>query len=173
VSNDGKNTFKFLPEFPTSCPYITAVGATQNFEPEVVAYRPANSLGPDGKLHGFYSSGGGFSEYVLPCITWSVMDFADLGVRYFTRPSYQDAVVPAYIKRLNGEYAGLFNPSTSSHPPHPITLSKNKNINTLPFQTAAATQTFPPKVSTSTMSGTAPSASSPEHQPPPPSCPLS
>jgi tripeptidyl-peptidase-1 len=64
VSNDGNNTFKFLPEFPSSCPYITTVGATQNFEPEVVAHRPANSLGPDGKLHGFYSSGGGFSEYV-------------------------------------------------------------------------------------------------------------
>lgn len=66
VSNDGKSTFKFLPEFPASCPYITTVGATQNFEPEVAAYRPANSLGPDGKLHGYYASGSGFSESVVP-----------------------------------------------------------------------------------------------------------
>ncbi len=64
ISNDGKNTTKFLPQFPTGCPYVTSVGATQNFEPEVSAYRPANSLGPDGNLHGYYATGGGFSEYV-------------------------------------------------------------------------------------------------------------
>lgn len=62
ISNDGKNTTKFLASFPVSCPYVTGVGATQNFEPEVAAYRPANSLGPDGKLHGYYASGSGFSE---------------------------------------------------------------------------------------------------------------
>lgn len=58
VSNDGKNTDKFLPEFPPSCPYVTAVGATKDFEPEVVAYRPA-FVGPDGVAHGNYTSGGG------------------------------------------------------------------------------------------------------------------
>lgn len=30
--------------------------------------------------------------------------------RYFPRPSYQDKVVPAYVKSLNGEHEGLFNP---------------------------------------------------------------
>ncbi len=62
ISNDGKNTTKFLASFPVSCPFVTGVGATQNFEPEVAAYRPANSIGPDGKLHGYYASGSGFSE---------------------------------------------------------------------------------------------------------------
>jgi tripeptidyl-peptidase-1 len=62
ISNDGKNTTKFIASFPVSCPYVTGVGATQNFEPEVAAYRPAGSLGPDGKLHGYYASGSGFSE---------------------------------------------------------------------------------------------------------------
>jgi tripeptidyl-peptidase I len=49
VSNDGKNTRKFLPAFPASCPYITTVGGTQNFAPE-------RTVGPS-----FYG-GGGFSE---------------------------------------------------------------------------------------------------------------
>ena len=34
VSNDGTNSSTFLPQFPSSCPYITSVGATKNFEPE-------------------------------------------------------------------------------------------------------------------------------------------
>jgi len=95
ISNDGKNTTKFIASFPPSCPYITAVGATQGFEPETAASRPANSYGPDGKVHGFYASGSGFSEY-------------------FPRPSYQDNVVPQYVKSLNGEHKGLFNPGKSS-----------------------------------------------------------
>lgn len=49
VSNDGKKTRKFLPAFPASCPYVTAVGGTQNFSPE-------RTVGPS-----FYG-GGGFSE---------------------------------------------------------------------------------------------------------------
>lgn len=49
VSNDGKNTRKFLPSFPPSCPYLTAVGATQDFSPE-------RTVGPS------YYGGGGFSE---------------------------------------------------------------------------------------------------------------
>jgi tripeptidyl-peptidase-1 len=32
ISNDGKNTTKFIPSFPVSCPYVTSVGATQGFE---------------------------------------------------------------------------------------------------------------------------------------------
>ena len=33
-SNDGRNASMFLPEYPSSCPYITAVGATHGFNPE-------------------------------------------------------------------------------------------------------------------------------------------
>jgi len=98
ISNDGKNTFKLLASFPASCPYVTVVGATQNFEPEVAAYRPANSLGPDGNLHAYYASGSGFSEY-------------------FPRPSYQDKVVPPYVKNLKGsEIDGLFNHNGRAYP---------------------------------------------------------
>jgi tripeptidyl-peptidase I len=34
-TNDGKNTTRFLPIFPASCPFVTAVGGTQHVEPEV------------------------------------------------------------------------------------------------------------------------------------------
>ena len=91
-SNDGKNTSTFLPAFPAGCPYVTTVGATQQFEPEVSAYRTPG-IGFDGRHHGFYASGSGFSNY-------------------FPRPKYQDVVVPAYIKALPaGLYDGLYNKS--------------------------------------------------------------
>jgi tripeptidyl-peptidase-1 len=116
ISNDGKNTTKFIASFPASCPYVTTVGATQGFQPETAAYRPANSLGPDGKLHGYYASGSGFSEY-------------------FPRPAYQDKAVKPYLKKLGNlrkphphiyhqahiltEFftdKGLYNPSGRAYP---------------------------------------------------------
>ncbi|KAE8453079.1 hypothetical protein EG329_012266 [Mollisiaceae sp. DMI_Dod_QoI] len=47
LSNDGKNTTKFQPQFPASCPWVTSVGGTRYIEPEVAV---------------FFSSGG-FSNY--------------------------------------------------------------------------------------------------------------
>jgi tripeptidyl-peptidase-1 len=46
LSNDGLNRTKFLPEFPTSCPFVTSVGGTHNIDPESA----------------IYFSGGGFSD---------------------------------------------------------------------------------------------------------------
>jgi len=89
ISNYGKNSSTFLPEFPASCPYVTTVGATEQFEPEVAAWRP-DGIGPDGKPHGYYASGSGFSYY-------------------FNRPSYQDGVVDVYVENLKGLYDGLYN----------------------------------------------------------------
>ncbi|KAF9534132.1 tripeptidyl peptidase A [Crepidotus variabilis] len=48
-TNDGKNQTKFIPVFPSTCPFVTSVGGTQNINPEVAVSR-------------FYS-GGGFSNY--------------------------------------------------------------------------------------------------------------
>jgi tripeptidyl-peptidase-1 len=48
-SNDGKNTSMFTPAFPTSCPWVTSVGATANFNPETAVTR--------------FASGAGFSNY--------------------------------------------------------------------------------------------------------------
>jgi tripeptidyl-peptidase-1 len=82
-TNDGKNTTKFIPGFPASCPFVTAVGGTTHF-PEVA-------------VSAFFS-GGGFSNY-------------------FSRPSYQDKDVPAYLATLpKGTYAGLFNPNGRAIP---------------------------------------------------------
>ncbi|KAI0097068.1 tripeptidyl-peptidase 1 precursor [Daldinia grandis] len=96
ISNDGKNTTRFLAEFPPSCPYVTAVGATKNFEPEVVAYRPA-FVGPDGVAHGNYTSGGGFSNY-------------------FDVPAYQAKQATNYVKNLKGLYDGLYNKKGRGYP---------------------------------------------------------
>jgi tripeptidyl-peptidase I len=95
-SNDGKNTTTFLPSFPASCPYVTTVGATHQFEPEVVAFRPGRTL-PDGTVINPYSSGGGFSNY-------------------FPVPRYQARTVRAYIKELGGKFDGLYNKEGRAYP---------------------------------------------------------
>lgn len=87
VSNDGKNSSTFLPEFPSTCPYITSVGATMDFLPEVVAYDARDG----------YASGGGFSSY-------------------FSRPSYQAATVEKYIESLGGKDAAYYNGAGRGYP---------------------------------------------------------
>ncbi|KAH6874691.1 peptidase S8/S53 domain-containing protein [Thelonectria olida] len=47
MSNDGKNTTKFIPNFPPTCPYVTVVGGTDNYASE----------------RALTASSGGFSEY--------------------------------------------------------------------------------------------------------------
>lgn len=90
VSNDGKNTSMFLPQFPSTCPYVTSVGGTRNFDPEVAAL--------DTRFEPAFTSGGGFSNY-------------------FPRPPYQDNAVPEYLSKYIGtEYAGLYNKSGRAIP---------------------------------------------------------
>ena len=87
VTNDGKNTSTFLPEFPAGCPYVTTVGGTKNVNPEIVAHDDRNG----------YTSGGGFSNY-------------------FPRPAYQDSVVPKYVQSLGTTFEGLYNKSGRGYP---------------------------------------------------------
>jgi tripeptidyl-peptidase-1 len=94
-TNDGKNTYKFQPAFPASCPYITSVGATMNFEPEEAAYRASRNT--TAGFRDLYASGSGFSNY-------------------FPRPSYQNKVVPAYVKSLGDLYDGLYNKKGRGYP---------------------------------------------------------
>jgi len=47
-TNNGRNQTRFIPLFPSSCPYVTSVGGTQDF-PEIAVSR--------------FFSGGGFSNY--------------------------------------------------------------------------------------------------------------
>jgi len=85
-TNDGKNTSAFLAAFPSSCPYVTTVGATK-FIPEVVATDSVNG----------FVSGGGFSQY-------------------FARPTYQDSAVLPYIQSLGSTFEGLYNTSSRGYP---------------------------------------------------------
>ena len=90
LSNDGKNTKQFLPDFPASCtrfdplfpfsfilsksgPYVTTVGGTNGTSPEQAVY----------------FSGGGFSNY-------------------FTQPSYQSGAVSGFLNAIGTQYSGLF-----------------------------------------------------------------
>jgi tripeptidyl-peptidase-1 len=95
-SNDGENRTMFIPQFPASCPFVTTVGATHEFSPEVVAYFPGRNLST-GNHTNPYSSGGGFSNY-------------------FPAPRYQQVVVEEYIKGLNGSFDGLYNKSGRGYP---------------------------------------------------------
>lgn len=80
-SNNGFKSPMFLPVFPASCPYVTAVGGTVNIPETAVDF-----------------SGGGFSNY-------------------FSRPSYQNDAVSAYLAMLApGTYEGLYNSTGRAYP---------------------------------------------------------
>jgi tripeptidyl-peptidase-1 len=96
VSNDGTNTTQFLPLFPPSCPYVTVVGATHQFQPEVVAYRPP-TIRNGTVVSKVYASGGGFGNY-------------------FPTPDYQASAVSSYLESLGGQFDGLYNKSGRAYP---------------------------------------------------------
>lgn len=82
-SNDENKRKAFLPKFPASCPYVTAVGSTRYFGPEIVGFDARNG----------FVSGGGFSNY-------------------FPRPRYQDSMVNTYLKdHVKNMHEGLYNPA--------------------------------------------------------------
>ncbi|KAF2430835.1 subtilisin-like protein [Tothia fuscella] len=90
LRNDGSGKSTFIPEFPPSCPYITVIGGTQDFNPEVAADDPNTG----------FTSGGGFGEY-------------------FARPSYQDAAVTQYLdinNNFSDKYSGIFNTAGRAYP---------------------------------------------------------
>jgi tripeptidyl-peptidase-1 len=87
-SNDGKNTTKFLPTWPSACPYVTTVGGTGGNSPE--------SVWSDGDGEPF-SAGGGFSDL-------------------FSRPEYQEKVVKEYLKKHGKEWKPYFNQNGRAYP---------------------------------------------------------
>ncbi|KAH9990680.1 Pro-kumamolisin [Xylariaceae sp. FL0662B] len=72
---------KFMPTFPASCPFVTAVGGTRHLDPVMAAF----------DARGGFVTGGGFSNY-------------------FDRPKYQESAVRPYVEGLNTTYEGLYNP---------------------------------------------------------------
>lgn len=100
ISNDGTQTERFVPAFPASCPYVTAVGATTLPVPkdgetprEVAAWHTSDGK----KLNRTFVSGGGFSNY-------------------FEQPTYQKSVVESYIQKLNDTNKGWWNASGRAYP---------------------------------------------------------
>lgn len=88
----GTHNAIFEPEFPASCPFVTAVGGTTNLEHETAATKSTISV--TGRL-GYTASGGGFSKL-------------------FNRPEYQVEAVDSYIYgQVPEEYYS--EPSFSSH----------------------------------------------------------
>ncbi|CAK4033798.1 Tripeptidyl-peptidase SED2 [Lecanosticta acicola] len=77
----------FLPTFPASCPYVTAVGGTRGWNPEIVGFDARST----------FVSGGGFSNY-------------------FPQPSYQRDAVNSYVDSLGAMYEGLYNRSGRAYP---------------------------------------------------------
>lgn len=71
----GTHKMVFEPEFPASCPWVTAVGGTTNLQNETAA---TNSTIPPVNKISYVASGGGFSNL-------------------FPRPKYQHSTVPQYI----------------------------------------------------------------------------
>jgi len=89
LTNDGKNTTRFNPNFPATCPYVTAVGGTQHTAPEAAWNR---NNGPSGA--------GGFSSY-------------------FARPHYQDTQVSHYLRQHSDTwkpYAAYFDKTGRGFP---------------------------------------------------------
>lgn len=89
------NQTVFIPEFPSSCPYVTSVGGTTRQAPEVAV----EILDSSNSTEGGFFSGGGFSNY-------------------FARPSYQAAQVAAYLPLINSSYnaSGYYNSAGRGSP---------------------------------------------------------
>lgn len=91
LSATGMNGTIYNPDYPSGCPYITAVGATRLYpndtvkDPEsamqvnLTAFNLMTGSGPVGTPYDFFATGGGFSNY-------------------FTPPSYQAKAVADYLK---------------------------------------------------------------------------
>ncbi|KAL9064217.1 MAG: hypothetical protein Q9161_009011 [Pseudevernia consocians] len=86
-SNNGSNKPMFLPTFPASCPYVTAVGGTRNWDPEIAGFDARRT----------FVAGGGFSNY-------------------FPRPHYQKDTVDAYVNGLGSLHDGLYSKTGRGYP---------------------------------------------------------
>ncbi|KAJ8481461.1 hypothetical protein ONZ51_g5989 [Trametes cubensis] len=87
-SGDGGN--RFFPDFPGTCPYLTAVGATE--------IKPGASTSDPERAPAGYGSGGGFSNV-------------------FPRPSWQARAVNAYLSKYAPSYGmDVYNRSGRGYP---------------------------------------------------------
>ncbi|KAF6838081.1 tripeptidyl peptidase a [Colletotrichum plurivorum] len=107
-ANDGSNALQFTPTFPATCPYITAVGGTQAFGPEIT----------------WVASGSGFSNYFKQA--WyqeaAVTSYLATGISAETKTYYTPFT----------NFTGRGFPDISAHsasPPFPI-VNANRLVGT-------------------------------------------
>lgn len=103
-SNDGKKTPQFTPQFPGTCPYITAVGGTQSIEPEIAWV--AGSGGFSNYFPRPAYQAGAVSTYLDDHISLATKDyfsaFANFANRGFPDVSAH-SLTPDYAVVVNGE----------------------------------------------------------------------
>ncbi|TGJ84415.1 hypothetical protein E0Z10_g4365 [Xylaria hypoxylon] len=103
ISNDGKRRLEFTPGFPASCPFITTVGGTESWAPEVA----------------WVGSSGGFSNYFAQ--PWYQRDAIN---------TYLEKHIPPKTKAYYASYtnfAGRAFPDISAHSLTPNYLFFNSN----------------------------------------------
>ncbi|KAI1847766.1 hypothetical protein JX266_006261 [Neoarthrinium moseri] len=117
MSNDGKNHTEFTPSFPASCPYITSVGGTQSWAPEV----------------GWDGSSGGFSNYFAQA--WyqakAVNTYLEEGINAEAKKYYEAG---AYAN-----FSGRAFPDITAHSLHPNYAVYSRNRQGQTGGTSAAT----------------------------------
>jgi tripeptidyl-peptidase I len=98
LSGHGQNQTIYNPDYLSSCPYITSVGATQLYDDQTVLNKESvmqDDLGPGAEL---FSSTGGFSN------RYGVADYQKKAVAdYFAR---HDPGLPYYVAGPNGSNIG-------------------------------------------------------------------
>ncbi|KAI0878421.1 peptidase S8/S53 domain-containing protein [Hypoxylon argillaceum] len=103
ISNDGRKKLEFTPGFPASCPFITAVGGTESWAPEIA----------------WIGSSGGFSNYFAR--PWYQQDAVD---------AYIEQRIPPKTKAYYDSYAnfpGRAFPDISAHSLSPNYLFYNSD----------------------------------------------
>ncbi|KAI1743606.1 peptidase S8/S53 domain-containing protein [Xylaria scruposa] len=103
ISNDGKKRLEFTPGFPASCPFITAVGGTEAWAPEIA----------------WIGSSGGFSNYFAR--PWYQQDAVD---------TYLEKRIPPRTRAYYEPYtnfSGRAFPDISAHSLSPNYLFINSN----------------------------------------------
>ena len=90
-SNDGEKRPEFTPQFPATCPYITAVGGTEGYDPEIV----------------WTASSGGFSNYFSQA--WYQKEAVETYLN-----DHVDAEVKTYYSQYTN-FSGRAFPDISAH----------------------------------------------------------
>lgn len=118
LSNDGTNTRQFTPQFPGTCPFITAVGGTQSISPEVA----------------WTAGSGGFSNYFDRPL------YQELFVENYLTNHISKATLEYYKPFTNVNMRGFPDVSAHSLSPNYVVVIDNATAQT--GGTSAAAPTF-------------------------------